>query len=331
MAPHAHLTHEEAAELLGAFALDACEADEAVAVEAHVATCDECAAEASSLREVAAVLGSAETAPPPDHLEAAILSAALVARDPALVAYREAAATLEYVVDELPPEAWRTPIAGDWTPQDLLAHLAAIDSLLATTIGLEPVTAETNADFLGRTEEAIARNRQQAPDATVAEWRAVSRALIGFTCDAPPEAMDAPLDWFGMQLPVRQVLVTRAFETWIHTDDSRLAAHRPLESPTPASLAAMSDVAVHLLPRALEADNAIARVVLTGPGGGTWDLVLGDADLGGPPDVVVTADTASFCRLAGGRLTPDALAVDVQGDEQLAGRLVAAAAALAMP
>lgn len=331
MAAHLNLTHDQTAELLGAYVLDACEPDEAAAVEAHLRTCAECAEEALSFREVAAQLANVEEEQPPPGLAAAVLSAALVARDPAIAAYREAAASLEFVVGELPADAWHTPIASDWTPQDLVAHLAAIDSLLATTVGLEPLTPETERDFLGRTEQAIARNRQRPPEDTVAEWRAVSRALVEFAADAAPEQLEAELDWFGMQLPLREVLITRAFETWIHTDDSRLAAGRPLESPTTPSLTAMSGVAVHLLPRALEADDAIARVVLTGPGGGTWDLVLGDADLGGTPDVVVTADTVSFCRLAGGRLAPGDLAVNVQGDPELAERLVRATAALAMP
>ena len=100
----------------------------------------------------------------------------------------------------------------------------------------------------------------------------------------------------------------------------------------------MSDVAVHLLPTAMAALGhieghapAVARVVLTGAGGGTWDLLLGDADLGNPPDVVLQADTIGFCRMAGGRLDPAALAPVIEGDEALGHALVAAGAALAMP
>jgi hypothetical protein len=48
--------HEEIAELLGAYALDAVDADEAATVEAHLAVCPRCAAEVAEHREVAAML-----------------------------------------------------------------------------------------------------------------------------------------------------------------------------------------------------------------------------------------------------------------------------------
>lgn len=48
--------HDEIAELLGAYALDAVEPDERDAIEAHLAGCPQCAAEVADHREVAAML-----------------------------------------------------------------------------------------------------------------------------------------------------------------------------------------------------------------------------------------------------------------------------------
>lgn len=59
------LTHQEASELLGAYALDALESHERDAVDAHVAGCGWCQAEATEHREVAALLSSGVAAPPP--------------------------------------------------------------------------------------------------------------------------------------------------------------------------------------------------------------------------------------------------------------------------
>lgn len=74
------MTHDQIAELLGAFALDAVDADEAALVEEHLATCARCRSEVAEHREVAALLshggadapdglwdriaGSLESAPP---------------------------------------------------------------------------------------------------------------------------------------------------------------------------------------------------------------------------------------------------------------------------
>jgi hypothetical protein len=52
------LAHEEIQELLGAYALDAVEPEEAEAVERHLLTCPRCRAEVEGHREVASMLGN---------------------------------------------------------------------------------------------------------------------------------------------------------------------------------------------------------------------------------------------------------------------------------
>ena len=52
----AELTHAEIEELIGAYAIDALDADERLAVDVHLPTCPRCRAEVADLREVAALL-----------------------------------------------------------------------------------------------------------------------------------------------------------------------------------------------------------------------------------------------------------------------------------
>jgi len=56
--------HEEIGELLGAFALDAVDPDEAASVEAHLVTCPRCRDEVREHRDVAALLAYSGTAAP---------------------------------------------------------------------------------------------------------------------------------------------------------------------------------------------------------------------------------------------------------------------------
>src|SRR5438034_909666 len=49
-------THEEVQELLGAYAVDAVDSDEAVAIETHLDECARCRADLAEMREVAAFL-----------------------------------------------------------------------------------------------------------------------------------------------------------------------------------------------------------------------------------------------------------------------------------
>jgi hypothetical protein len=71
------------------------------------------------------------------------------------------------------------------------------------------------------------------------------------------------------------------------------------------------------------------RLVLTGPGGGTWDVTVG----GSPPataSVAIVTDAVGFCRLAANRIAPADLDVSVTGDPGRAAAVLAAAATLAL-
>jgi anti-sigma-K factor RskA len=67
------ISHEEASELLGAYALHSVDADEVIQVEEHLDTCPRCRAELDGLREVAAALGNS-VAEPPEALWSGIVS-----------------------------------------------------------------------------------------------------------------------------------------------------------------------------------------------------------------------------------------------------------------
>jgi anti-sigma-K factor RskA len=53
------MSHDDVSELLGAYALDAVDADEAAEIEAHLRECPRCAAEVAQHREIAALLANA--------------------------------------------------------------------------------------------------------------------------------------------------------------------------------------------------------------------------------------------------------------------------------
>jgi anti-sigma-K factor RskA len=67
-------------DLLGAYCTDALDADEAAAFEQHLATCDQCRAEAAEFREVLAALSEAHPVRPPRDLEDAVVARAQAGR-----------------------------------------------------------------------------------------------------------------------------------------------------------------------------------------------------------------------------------------------------------
>jgi hypothetical protein len=119
--------HARIVPALGAYAADALEPQEAAEVEAHLATCAACRAEAERLGRAAAWLGSTQETPPPERLRDAVLAAVRGERavpgeaDEALAA---AAADLDGVLGGLSGEQWRRPVVHGWDVGELLRHLA---------------------------------------------------------------------------------------------------------------------------------------------------------------------------------------------------------------
>jgi hypothetical protein len=101
---------------------------------------------------------------------------------------------------------------------------------------------------------------------------------------AQPDVVQPDLDGevalHGMRLPLGALLIVRAFELWTHDDDIRRVAGLPLTEPDRPTLRLMTELAAGLLPHAAarmgQRDRVSVHLVLTGPGGGTWDLAVGE-------------------------------------------------------
>jgi hypothetical protein len=138
----------------------------------------------------------------------------------------------------------------------------------------------------------------------------------------------------GMRLSCRDLLYVRAFELWTHENDVRRVLALPRSAPDASTLALMTELAVRLLPHAARATRTVRdpvdlRLVLTGPGGGTWDVELGASD-GTASELLMVTDAVDFCRVVAARLDPNALDVHVVGARDHAAATLLAAASLAL-
>ena len=138
---------------------------------------------------------------------------------------------------------------------------------------------------------------------------------------------------YGVPLPVRDLLVARAVELWTHENDIRSATGLAPSVPRPSTLRPMTELATALLPfgAALTGltDPVSLHLVLTGPGGGTWDIGIGEPS-GQPAPLTIVTGVVGFCRLFSNRVDPADLAVYVAGERGQAAGVLAAAAALAL-
>jgi len=156
------MTHAEIEELLGAFALDAVEPDEAAEISEHLSGCPRCRAEVAAHRETAAMLGNAGDEAPPG-LWAKIAEAIADAAQP---------------VADAPP----SPVLGSLSQHSASAvgpavvkarlrwggPLAAVASVAAAAVVVLAVEVASLHGQVGRMNAALARNGLSAAVAQTA-------------------------------------------------------------------------------------------------------------------------------------------------------------------
>ena len=253
---------------------------------------------------------------------------------PAIVppeAFSRAADAFLGLLSALPDGAWRMPVLRDLDVQGLVGHLTGVEDDVQRAIAGDPDVA--CADHVASTQPAAERQAGRSPEETRRGWRTAADHTLAAVGGADLDAM-APMH--GMQLPLGALLVVRAFELWIHENDIRGVVGLPPSVPDPAALRLMTDLAVRLLPHGValvapDGPPGDVHLVLTGAGGGTWDVVIGNRpDPAQAPEVAIVADAVGFCRLVADRISAVELGAHVTGATELAATVLAGATALAL-
>jgi uncharacterized protein (TIGR03083 family) len=323
------ISREEFEALLGAFALDACDADEMDAMERFINEHPDVVAEVERLRTAAVGLASSDALAPPRDVRTGVFERARAVRAPRaqtpLEAHAEVEATLVELLAEVPESALPLPTLNGLTVRQLVVHLAAMESLLAKWMGMPTLPEVDDEGVESRTAAVVEVTRDWPLADVIALWRRSTDAVRGAVPDVGPTTR-----WFGAETSTDLALLVSAFEIWTHTDDIRRALGRPLDVPSAAALRTMAEGSMTMVPAALEASGRVregrtARIVLTGPGGGDWTVPMAPGGEVGEPDVAITLSVVEWCRRFSERLSAEDLDLAVRGDRRLADDLVAAA------
>jgi len=254
---------------------------------------------------------------PPRDLRSAILAAALEIRpagypDPEALPAQAAPYGLEVrkldaLLREVTETQWGTTVVGGMTARELIDHLTGHDAWFADALGLD-----------------VPAGAARTPERSYRAWREQAFALLRHAVFTP--VIDR-VDFAGLSMAIGNAYLNRAFETWIHADDIRLATGRPADPPPAPHLRALADLHIRSLPAALrmaqrEHPGHAARITLTGAVSEDWIISLSRTPA--EPSVTITADALEFCYLAGNRRTPDAVPLTVTGDADIAADLLAA-------
>jgi uncharacterized protein (TIGR03083 family) len=250
-----------------------------------------------------------------------------------VTALRRAADAFADLLSVLPGDAWHLPVLRDLDIQGLVGHLIGVEDDVQRALAGDPDIAR--AEHIASTQPVAERQSGRSPEDTRREWRATAERTLAQVHDAD---LGVVVPVHGLRLRLGALLVVRAFELWTHENDIRRVAGLPASVPDPATLRLMTDLTVRLLPYGVaRVDDGSTpldvHLVLTGAGGGTWDVALGSrpAQASAPvPEVGIAADAVGFCRLVADRIDASQLGAHVTGATAHAATVFAGAAALAL-
>lgn len=244
-------------------------------------------------------------------------------------AFTRAADAFYRTLCALREEDWGRPALRGLDVQGLVGHLTGVEEDVHRGLAADPEVAD--ASHVESTQPAAVRQAGRSPPLTRAEWRRAADRTIDLTRTVGD--FRAKVAVHGMRLPLGMLLVVRAFELWVHENDIRQAAALPGSEPDASTLRLMTETAARLLPHAAARiglrEPAAVHLVLTGPGGGTWDIRIGESPPA-PAAVGIVTDAVGFCQLAANRVPAAALDLHITGDQGRAAAVLAAASALAL-
>jgi uncharacterized protein (TIGR03083 family) len=243
-------------------------------------------------------------------------------------AFRRAADAFHTVLCAVARNEWHVAVVNQFDVQGLVGHLIGVERDFQLCLEGDPTVADV--EHVDSTR-SVANGQVGVPPArTRTEWRRATEHTIALVESTD---LDTEVGLHGLKASTGTLLVVRAFELWTHENDIRTALGLPPSSPDGATLRLMTTVAAGALPlgaaRVGLREPTHVRLVLTGNGGGTWDIAVG----GKAPDAVairIVADAVAFCRLAANRITPDELDLHLTGDADRADAVLGAVAALAL-
>ncbi|MGC5566829.1 zf-HC2 domain-containing protein [Streptomyces sp. FR-108] len=364
------LEHRVLKALLGAWALAACSPEETAAVEDHLGGCGACADEALRLRGAVGLLHAPETLDLDPALRTRVLQACLTRRPPRIpvpswaTPYDAETARLDALLQDIGDVEWHAPVRLRWfdgkeptsrrtTVAGVIAHLLTVDGLVAVALGLDdPLKTPADTPTPSARTEAFWGAAPFPPTRSVrGPWREQSHNLVRTVAFAGGGSGRLPVPYGDFDLPLRDSMLDRAFETWVHAGDIADAVDYPYEPPSPRHLHAMIDLGARMLPPALTARRQAGlaapaetphlvpagtpgrslRLEIEGLGGGEWFIPLDAPGTLASQDrevAHVALDGVEFCQLAAGHVSPEEAAAGQSGDREAIRDVLFAAASL---
>ncbi|MGW2276622.1 maleylpyruvate isomerase N-terminal domain-containing protein [Streptomyces sp. NPDC001770] len=366
--PMPEASHSVLRSLLGAWALAACSAEESATVEEHLAACQPCREEGTRLRDAVGLLHTDRSLDLDPKLRSRVIEACLERRPAGIplpewaAPYDAETARLDALLRDIGDAEWHAPVRLRWFEEEkpatrkttvagVIAHLLAVDGIVAEALGLHDPSGPRDLPRTptARTEAVWAESSRPATRSVRTPWRDLNHTLLRTVSFAEHAVADDSVSYGSFSLSVRDSLLERAFECWVHGWDIARAVHYPYAPPAAGHLNRMVDLAARLLPGALAvrrraglaspAKELVAagspgrslHLEVEGRGGGDWYIPLDSPAAVGSADLAVAQialDGVEFCELVAGHVPPVEAAAGQVGDRQAIRDVLFAAASL---
>jgi uncharacterized protein (TIGR03083 family) len=256
--------------------------------------------------------------------------------------WRSACDDFSAVVQKLNDLEWSLPTdCPGWSVHDVVAHAAALEAEIAgdpvADVDVDALSAHIKNERGVYTEAGVLARRDRSPAELIAEFQDAVDRRAAQLADEPlddPDGQppvtpgDAPWSWATL-------LRNRPVDIWVHEQDIRRAVGRPggVDSPgarhTQATFSAALPVVVSK--RARVAPGSTVVVDVTGPVSALYAVAVDENGRGSLVDEVpdepvarLTMNSETFTILGAGRRDPSVLAVKVDGDSDVATRVMSA-------
>jgi uncharacterized protein (TIGR03083 family) len=223
-----------------------------------------------------------------------------------------------------------------WSVKDAVSHLVSVEALL---LG-DPMPDHALPDELphvrndmGRMLEVGVDARRGSPGAEVlAELRDVLDRRLAALAETDPDKLTTAPN--GRQVPYSMFMVFRAFDCWVHEQDVRRAVDRPGNLDAPGAACALTilrpGLPMVVAKRAGAEPGQSVEFRITREVPSTSYVRVGDdgrgrllEELDDAPTASLRMDWETYVRLAAGRCAPQDVAVEIEGDADLGGRVLA--------
>ncbi len=245
-------------------------------------------------------------------------------------AWKSAADAVVELAEGLTVEQLQLPTdCPEWTVHDVLAHLAHLETVLLSAPEPAGDAAVVPSDY---TAAGVAERRSVPTPDVVTEFQHAVAARYSALAELPEDPSQiAPVTPSGVPWSWETLLRNRVVDVWTHEQDVRRAVDLPGNLGSAGAAVTAHTFAAGMpfvLGKKVKAPAGTAvRWVVDGGVPFTVGAVVGDdgrarRDDDAEPDATLTMTTEAFTVLAAGRRGPDDVEVAVEGDADLARRVL---------